>query len=194
MPVTGVITAAGRSSRMAPDHKLIMDIHGKTLIQRSLNSLLPFCSKVILVLGNYPEEILDALKDQDKVEFIVNPNDHHDMFDSVKTGLSHCESDRVLFLPGDCPYACEDVIQRMLMSDGDVVVPAYKDKIGHPILLSQKAVHEILKDSSLHHLKQYLLEHPLVRINTKTESVLWDIDTHSDLHKARIYFAKLEGE
>jgi molybdenum cofactor cytidylyltransferase len=170
-----------------------MDIHGKTLILRSLNSLLPFCWKVIVVLGSYPEEILDALKNQDKVEFVVNQNDHHDMFDSVKTGLSHCETDRVLFLPGDCPYASEDLIQKMLMSEGDVVVPAYKDKTGHPILLSQKAIQEILKDSSLHHLKQYLLEHPVVKINTKTESVLWDIDTHSDLHKARIYFAKLEG-
>jgi molybdenum cofactor cytidylyltransferase len=194
MPVTGVITAAGRSSRMAPDHKLIMDIHGKTLIQRSLESLLPFCSKVIIVLGAYPQDILEALKDQEKIEFITNPNDHHDMFDSVKTGLSRCDSDQVLFLPGDCPFASPELIKRMLKTKGDVIVPAYKEKTGHPILLSQKAVVDILHDSHLHNLKQYLQQQPIVRVNTKAESILWDIDTHSDLHKARIYFAKMEGE
>lgn len=194
MPVTGVITAAGRSSRMAPDHKLIMDIHGKTLIQRSLESLLPFCTKVIIVLGAYPQDILEALKDQNKVEFITNQNDHHDMFDSVKTGLSRCNTERVLFLPGDCPFASPELIKRMLKSEGDVIVPAYKDKTGHPILLSQSAVFELLHDPGLHNLKQYLQNHPINRVNTKAESILWDIDTHSDLHKARIYFAKLEGE
>lgn len=192
MPVTGVITAAGRSSRMAPDHKLIMDIHGKTLIRRSLDSLLPFCEKVIIVVGSNAMAIEKETKDE-KVKLVRNQDDLNDMFSSVKTGLRQAVG-RVLFLPGDCPFSPPDLIQRMLVAQGEVIVASYKGKTGHPILLSEKTVQAILNDPTLHHLKQYLQSHPLTMVNANTESVLWDIDTHSDLHKAQVYFAKLEGE
>jgi len=192
MPVTGVITAAGRSSRMAPDHKLIMDIHGKTLIRRSLDSLLPFCEKVIIVVGSNAQAIEKETKDE-KVILVRNQDDLNDMFSSVKTGLRQ-SAGRVLFLPGDCPFSPPDLIQRMLVAQGEVIVASYKGKTGHPILLSEKAVQAILSDPTLHHLKQYLQSHPLTMVNASSEAVLWDIDTHSDLHKAQVYFAKLEGE
>jgi len=192
MPVTGVITAAGRSSRMAPDHKLIMELHGKTLIRRSLESLLPFCDKIIIVVGANASAIEKETK-HDKVIRVKNEDDLNDMFSSVKTGLRQ-STGRVLFLPGDCPFSPPDLIQRMLAANGDLIVAAYKGKTGHPILLSETAVQAILNDSTLHHLKQYLQTHPLTLVNATSESVLWDIDTHSDLHKAQVYFAKLEGE
>jgi len=194
MPVTGIIIAAGRSSRMAPDHKLIMDINGKPLIQRSLESLLPFCAKIIIVLGSYPSDIIEALKAYPQLSLIPNQEDLNDMFSSVKTGLREALHEQVLFLPGDCPFTPKTVIEKMLMTEGDIIVPAYKGKTGHPLLLSEKAVNEILSDTSLRNLKQYLSKSKLTLVNTSSESILWDIDTHSDLHKARIYFAKIEGE
>lgn len=193
MPVTGVITAAGRSSRMAPDHKLIMDIHGKTLIQRSLESLLPFCEKIIIVTGSNHQDITYAMSAFENVRLIKNPKPNEGMFSSVKIGLNQAKDTSVLFLPGDCPFTPADLIERMLKETGDIVVASYKGKIGHPLLLSGKAVNEILGDDSLLNLKQYLKSKTLIAVNASSEVVLWDIDTHSDLHKARVYFEKIEG-
>lgn len=193
MPVTGVITAAGRSSRMAPDHKLIMDIQGKTLIQRSLESLLPFCEKIIIVTGANHADLEKVLSAIPKVQLIRNPNPNEGMFSSVKTGLNQVLSGSVLFLPGDCPFTPQDLIYRMLKESGDIVAASFKGKRGHPLLFSEKAVHEILCDNHLLNLKQYLQNKTIITVNASTEVILWDIDTHSDLHKARIYFEKIEG-
>ena len=43
MKTEGVILAAGRSSRMAGNSKMTMDLGGRTVIQRSIDSLGPFC-------------------------------------------------------------------------------------------------------------------------------------------------------
>jgi len=193
MPVTGVITAAGRSSRMAPDHKLIMDIQGKTLIQRSLESLLPFCDKIIIVTGANHQAIGKALASYPNIQLIKNPNPNEGMFSSVKTGLSQSLNGPVLFLPGDCPFTPEDLIGRMLKESGDVIAASYKGKTGHPLLLSEKAVREILTDDSVLNLKQYLQTKTVIAVNSSSDVILWDIDTHSDLYKARIYFEKIEG-
>lgn len=194
MPTTGVITAAGRSSRMAPDHKLVMDLHGKPLIVRSLESLLPFCESVIIVIGAYPQEIIEATQGFPQVRLVHNHEDHIDLYSSVKTGLREVGHGDVLFLPGDCPFSRPDLIRKMIASEGDVIVPSYKGKTGHPVLFSEKAVHEILSDHTLLNLRQYLKKKPLTLVNSKDETILWDIDTHSDLHKARLFFEKLEGE
>lgn len=194
MHVTGVITAAGRSSRMAPDHKLIMDIHGKTMIQRSLDSLLPFCDKIIIVTGTNHNDIQSGIQSHPKIRLIKNPNPSEGMFSSVKTGLNHGLSGPVLYLPGDCPFTPHELIRKMLKENGDVVAAAYKGKHGHPLLLSEKAVQEILKNDDLLNLKQYLQTKTVVCVNSQSDIVLWDIDTPSDLHKARIYFEKIEGD
>jgi len=193
MPVTGVITAAGRSSRMAPDHKLIMDIHGKTLIQRSLESLLPFCENIIIVTGTNHQDISQAVSSVSNIKLIKNPNPTKGMFSSIKVGLSQSINNPVLFLPGDCPFTPPDLIERMLKENGDIVAASYKGKIGHPILLSEKAVNEILEDEKCLNLKQVLKTKTVVAVNASSEVVLWDIDTHSDLHRARVYFEKMES-
>ena len=192
MPVTGVITAAGRSSRMAPHHKLIMDLNGKTLIQRSLESLLPFCEKIIIVTGT--QDLGDFVAAYTNVQLIQNRHPNEGMFSSVKIGLSQASDGPVLFLPGDCPFTPPELIRRMLKESGDVIAAAYKGKIGHPLLLSEKAVREILSDETLLNLKQYCQMKTVVLVNSPTDVVLWDIDTPSDLHKARIYFEKIEGD
>ena len=193
MPVTGVIIAAGRSSRMAPDHKLIMDIQGKTLIQRSLESLLPFCEKIIIVTGSNHQEIAKAVSSVIHVQLIKNPNPNEGMFSSVKVGLSHTIGTPVLFLLGDCPFTPPDLIERMLKESADIVAASYKGKIGNPILLSEKAVKEILEDETFLNLKQVLKTKAVVAVNASSEVILWDIDTHSDLHRARVYFEKMES-
>ena len=57
MPIEGVIIAAGKSSRMEPQHKLTMELQGKTVIERSIGSMRPFCTRIIVVTGFHEDKI-----------------------------------------------------------------------------------------------------------------------------------------
>ena len=49
--ITGIVLAGGRSSRMGED-KSLMKLHGKTLVEYSIDALRPLCDKVIISSNN----------------------------------------------------------------------------------------------------------------------------------------------
>ena len=53
MQITGIILAGGKSKRMGAD-KALLKLNGKTLLERSIELIQPFC-KTILISSNNPE-------------------------------------------------------------------------------------------------------------------------------------------
>ena len=192
MSITGIIVAAGKSSRMAPDHKMIMKLNGKTLIERSIDSLLPFCERIIVVTGAFQQEIIENLMGKEKVEFIHNFEFEEGMFSSLKTGLKGAPGDRILFLPGDCPFAEDTVIEKMIDIEDDIVVPAYQGKIGHPVLFSSSVAEELLAESHFLTLREFIRYSDPTLVNVECEGILWDIDTPEDYARAEQYFHSKE--
>jgi len=188
MRISGIITAAGLSSRMAPDHKLVMDINGQTLIQRSVESLQAFCDQIIVVTGAYPHEIHEALKHKPNIEFVHNPDYLTGMFSSVKTGLNFSRGDRAFILPGDCPYTTYEVCSRLLMTEGEIVIPTFDNHFGHPILLQKDVINELLKNQSFTTLRDFIDSRIVTLVPVNDEKILWDIDTQEDIRKARHHF------
>ncbi len=192
MSITGIIVAAGKSSRMAPNHKMIMKLNGKTLIERSVNSLLPFCDRIIVVTGAFHQEITESLNGKEKVEFFHNPDFKEGMFSSLKIGLRASTSERILFLPGDCPFMDENVIEEMIEIQDDIVVPVNQGKIGHPVLFSSAVAEELLTESHFLTLREFIRYSDPTLVNVECESILWDIDTPEDYERAERYFCNKE--
>jgi len=188
MRIEGVIIAAGKSSRMAPHFKPVMDLHGKTLIERSIDSMLPFCAKIVVVTGYQEDHLHKVLSSYDNLELIKNEAYEDGMFSSLKVGLSRVEGDRIFFLPGDCPFADEQVFRKMLETDAEVIVPAYQGNLGHPVLFSKRSILHLLKNNRYMTLKEFIDEKELKIIEVDCPGVAWDVDTPEDYLKALKYF------
>lgn len=82
-----VILAAGKSSRMAGNSKMTMDLGGRSVIERSIDSLRPFCRKVIVVTGFYSGAVMESAGHYREVDLVHNPDCEKGMFSSLRFGL-----------------------------------------------------------------------------------------------------------
>lgn len=187
MPIEGVIIAAGKSSRMGSQHKLTMDLKGKTVIERSIGSMRPFCTRIIVVTGFHADKIRKQTESSQDIVLVHNADCEAGMFSSLKLGLRQAKGERTFFLPGDCPFAAAEVYEAMLHTEGDIVVPAYQGHPGHPILFSRRAVSELLEDAQCHTLKEFIDGKGPTIVAVDCPGILWDIDTPEDYAQAQKY-------
>lgn len=138
-----VILAAGLSSRMG-QNKLLLEIDGRTVIERCISAFYESSSKIIVVTGRYHEDIQNCLLGYSKVHIVYHKRYQQGMFSSVKEGIKHVESERFFITPGDYPLLKADTVNRMLSKAGTLVVPIFQGKQGHPVLLHKKFVPAVL--------------------------------------------------
>ncbi|MDR2830780.1 MAG: NTP transferase domain-containing protein [Methanobrevibacter sp.] len=111
---TGIITAAGKSSRMTEDlenmglpttTKLILDFDkGKTIIETTINKVLNAgVDECIIVLGHFKDEIIkEILKiNDDRIKLVYNDPLKVDLSVSLYNGLISSKSDYILAVAGD---------------------------------------------------------------------------------------------
>lgn len=193
MGTEGIILAAGKSSRMTGNSKMTMGLNGSTVIERSIDSLRPFCSRIFIVTGFHAEAVMEAAGHCKEIIFVHNADCEKGMFSSVRMGLRHTEGERVLILPGDCPFITHEVCEKLLQCKGDIVLPAYQGKNGHPVLLSRRAIEGLLADDRCQSLQEYISANKAEIIAVDCPEILWDIDTPEDYAKAVDYFQAKEA-
>lgn len=175
----GLVLAAGLSSRVGTN-KLILNIRGKTVIERCILSMYHICSRIIVVGGHKIEDIKYILKKYPKTELIYNPNYKDGMFSSVRKGLTNIQGERFFLIPGDYPIVNKQTYEYMLKIDEDIVIPVYKDKRGHPLLMKSHLIEELLKNTSYKTLRDFINTKKFTPINIKDPGILMDIDTIDD--------------
>ncbi|RXI48254.1 nucleotidyltransferase family protein [Clostridium tetani] len=187
MKVEGIILAAGLSTR-AGTNKLILDIDGKTAIERCICGMYDLCSKIIVVGGHRIEDIKGILDRYTGVELIYNPNYLEGMFSSVKKGVIHIKEERFFLIPGDYPVINKKTYEDMLKLDKDIVIPMYNGKKGHPVLMKSYLIEELLKDASYKALRDFINKKGFIPIKVQDPGILMDIDTMEDYKRAVLYF------
>ena len=140
--VAAIVLAAGRSSRMAPAHKLLLrDRTGTAMVARVVDQALGSRARpVIVVTGHRADDVRDALAGR-PVRF-VNAGDYSDgLSASLKSGL-HALPDSAagaLICLGDMPYVTSDVLDRLIDAydpvEGRTIVAAtFEGALGNPVL------------------------------------------------------------
>ena len=180
----GLIVAAGLSERTGGHYKMTLDFGGRTLVERSISGMAPFCSRIIVVTGHNSEIVKDALAGYEGLEFVYNPDYREGMYSSIKAGLRHISGDRFFFLPGDCPMVPAEVYARLLEIDSEIVIPVYRNMKGHPVLFNHSVVEKILKNKSYTTLRQFIYANNPVFVEVGYSGILIDIDTLEDYCKA----------
>ena len=182
--VTGIVLAAGFSSRMG-QFKPALPINGKPLLHHPVETLLNVCSEVVVVTGHNREKVEELMRSFPAVTLVYNPDFETGMFSSVKAGVSAVHTPRFFVTPGDIPFFSRKTCEGLLSLQGSVISPVFKGKKGHPVLLDELVLREILSAPATEILRNILHRHEAVLMNTDDEGILVDIDTRTTYKKLK---------
>lgn len=179
----GVILAAGLSSR-AKTFKMLLPLNGKSVIENTIDNMLEFSERIIVV-GGYKIELLQPVIQKYKnVELVFNENYEKGMFSSVKCGLKAVKGEQFFFTPGDYPLISKEVYLNIIDKTGDIIIPTYKGRKGHPILIKSKFIKEILEEGRYETLRDFINSKSPSFIEVNHKEILMDIDSIEDYEKA----------
>ncbi|MDD3122389.1 MAG: nucleotidyltransferase family protein [Candidatus Izemoplasmatales bacterium] len=177
--MTQAIVLAGGLSIRTGMNKMSLPFHGEPLILNTINSVLPYVSKVVVVTGHYHDEITQLLVGISKIEIVKNEEYMLGMFSSVLCGVKHISED-FFIVPGDYPLIQHKTYKLMISQLHTMLVPSYKGIKGHPLLLSLSLKEALMKEPIESNLKAFRDRHFLEVIDTDDEGILQDIDTIQD--------------
>ena len=202
----GLITAAGRSSRMG-DFKPLMELGGRSAILRILDRFSEAGVRhTVVVTGRQAEDLKAAIRrewDESRVSFVHNEGyETNQMFDSVKMGLTAISAraektdtspDGIFFTPVDVPAfsGITMELEKTLLKEKGVlaVKPVCDGREGHPLLIDYSAVPHILAHDGTMGLKGALdgLGAAVVRADTPDKGSAMDTDTPEDFQRVTKY-------
>ena len=191
MKIGALIVAAGMSKRMG-EFKPMLSIGSISVAQRVIATLSQAgVSKIVMVTG-YNATMLERHLAGNGIIFLRNEQyETTQMFDSVKIGLRYLldKCDKVLFTPVDVPLFTAKTVKAILNSGAPLAVPMCEGRQGHPILISNKLIPEILEDSGEMGLKGAMdrCSVPLLRIDVEDFGTIHDADTPEDFSQLLEY-------
>ena len=181
-----VVPAAGQSARFG-SRKLLADVGGVPLLERTLASLLQagVGRVVVVVRAGDAFDAVPSLADA-RVTTIVNLDPARGMFSSIQTGLAIAGGDVTLVLPADMPFVPASAVAAVAAraaETGSVVVPVHDGRNGHPIGIPRALCDRLLTLAPTTNLKDALagFGQPTVRLEVADAGVLRDVDVPGDL-------------
>ncbi|WP_137391405.1 NTP transferase domain-containing protein [Rhodoligotrophos defluvii] len=184
--VAGLILAAGRSTRMGGDNKLLVEIKGKPMVRHVAEAAKASrLDEVVVVSGHQSEAVRAALAGLD-LRFIHNPDYASGLASSLKAGLAAIApaSDGVLVCLGDMPLIAPRHIDRLIAAfnptEGRAIcVATYGGKRGNPVLWAAEflpAMRALTGDVGAKHLMAEYGE-AVCEVAMEDDAVLTDLDT-----------------
>jgi molybdopterin-guanine dinucleotide biosynthesis protein A len=131
---TVFLLAGGKSTRMGMN-KALLEVDGKTMLERLKDEFQPLTSKIVLLTGNqsYPID-LPQLPDE-------APFQGCGPLAGIYTGLLHTDTEINLFVACDMPFASRRIgkwmIEELAKTDQDAFIPM-TDGIVHPLFAVYK--------------------------------------------------------
>jgi molybdenum cofactor cytidylyltransferase len=188
--IWAIILAAGESRRMNSP-KLLLPYNGQTIIETVIENVgNSDIENIMVVLGSSGDEILNVIKHMN-LKHCYNADYKDGMLSSVKCGIRSIPDSytAVVVFQGDQPMISSDVINEVLSawkrSGKGIVIPAFENKSGHPILIHRKYKDEIENLDNQVGLHALPGNHnsDVFEIEVNTPAILRDIDTKEDYLK-----------
>lgn len=188
-----IIVAAGMSSRMG-EFKAIKELMGRPIILHMIETFKKAgVSKMIVVTGNCGEQLEALLQEEKMVQTVRNENFAvSDMFTSAKLGMQAIKGkcERFFFTPVDSPAFSIETLEELLSVQEVVVKPMHKGRGGHPLLLDEALIEDLLAYKGAGGMKGALKVHPFIAISVEDEGILFNTNTPEEFEKMRLYLEK----
>lgn len=148
--VAGLVLAAGRSTRMGQDNKLLAEIDGLPMVVHAIEAMLASrADPVIVVTGHEAKAVRLAIGDRN-VSFVHNPDYASGLSTSLGAGLDALPETAAGTLVGlgDMPRIRSSDIDRLIAafnpSEGRAIcVPTVAGKRGNPVLFAREFLSEM---------------------------------------------------
>ncbi len=140
--IGGIIAAASKK-----DAEPLLQIGTIPIIKRIVLSFQQAGIFPIVVVTGVEEDEVKYQLSSYGVIFIRNENcEQPELIDSVKIGLKYLlgKCDRIVFTPVNVPMFTPTTLNGLLASSGDIVTPSCNGKGGHPIILTETIIPEII--------------------------------------------------
>ena len=185
---TGVILAAGFSSRMEGEFKPLLPLGEETILERVVrlfqgNGI----DDIRVVTGHRAAEVIPVLKPLG-IQTVHNEDYHKGMLSSVKAGLRSQRPDgQALFLqPVDIPLVRPRTLTALIRAfsegKGKILYPTFRGRRGHPPLIAIRYVECLLAWNGEGGVRAFLerYEPDAIEVPVVDEYVLFDVDTPVD--------------
>ena len=146
--VSGIVLAAGRSSRMG-ENKLLLEIDGVSLLRRAVTrAIAAGLDPVIVVLGHEAERALRELENLD-CRTVLNEDYGGGMGTSLKAGIAAVPESAAaaVSILADMPFVTSEMLSRIVdtyrESDARLVLSDYEGVTAPPILYSRRLFAQI---------------------------------------------------
>lgn len=179
-----VILAAGLSNRMGKKKPLLRFNNELTFLEKIVSVYKSWgVEKPVVVVNRDVLFKINQLKSQwlEDCKFVLNQHIGYGRFYSIKLGLQNIMKNLPVFIHNvDNPFVNHCVLQLLFnqLGKGDFAVPVYKGKGGHPVLLSEKVITDIIAEKK-HDLnfRDFLKGYSRQEVEVDDETVLVNINT-----------------
>ena len=196
MHIAALIPAAGLSTRMGA-FKPLLPLGGKAMIVRVVEMLraVSEIGRIVVVTGHEAGRVEAVLTECDAPETrptCVFNSDFAagEMLSSIQMGLRALpDVDAVVLTLGDQPSVRAETVRRLIevweQKKAPVVLPAWRGKRGHPLVLNMSLRAEILALPRGETLKTVVHAHlnEAVEVEVGDEGILVDMDTREDYER-----------
>lgn len=194
MSWAAIVLAAGRSSRMGPAHKLLEDLHGKSLIRHVIDAAREAGLQPIVLVSGYRGDEVARAAGTLGITQIDNPDYAAGMMTSIQCGLAAVPvtAQGAVILLGDMPLLTANPIRKTIEAleaqpAALAAVPVYGDEWGHPVVMRHGLFKEVMNlsgDRGARALLKSRLDQ-VVEVPIDDPAILVDLDTPEALEKAR---------
>ncbi len=187
--ISAILLAAGKSTRMGGENKLIKVIKDKSLIIHSINNILnSSIDELIIVLGYQKDIIQKLINKNKKIKFTFNKDFQNGMASSINVGLNNLSKKTEAFFIclGDMPMVNSNIYNELIKhrKKKDIIVPICKNRQGNPILFNISMKQKILGIKGDIGAKKILElnKDQILNIEIKDHCVIEDFNTQKDFN------------
>ncbi len=197
MGVSGILLSAGESKRMGQS-KAFLKFGHKTNIENLIDEYLSSKLDEVIVVagfnGNYLKEFIEKSIKNRRLKVLINESFSIGMFSSVQKGVKEISNDGVLIGIVDNPFTSSSIVDKLIENfKGEIIVPYFHGKGGHPVIVPFSLKEEILNANPENTtLKDIILNHKdIIRhIEFEDEKITFDMDTYEDYLRLLVLWRK----
>ena len=185
--IWAVILAAGESRRMGTQ-KLLLPFGDATVVEAVVRTALASSiGQAVAVLGA-DRDAVRAKLEPGGVDFAVNERFADGMLSSIQTGLRALppDAEAVVIMLGDQPFLPPSVVDAVVRGYREslkgIVIPVFRSRRGHPVLVDLKYRDEVLAFAPADGLRRLMRAHPedIAEVEVDDANILRDLDTPED--------------
>ncbi len=185
-----VVLAAGDSSRMGKQKLFLEFSPGVSFMDACVKAFLDFgCTELIVVVNRqvFKKLTVREIQTSSRLKIVLNNYPERGRFYSLQCGLNAVsEKAHVFFHNVDNPFVSMEVLDALAnaSANADVICPAFKGKRGHPVLISQKPVSDIISETDHNWvLRDFLKRYKNLSVPVSDPNILVNMNTPSDYNQ-----------